>query len=159
MIWLFDVFFYTRDVIKWAISPAAHFTMASRPIPAYTDDHAQNHKVATFQAVRFTIAPRLSFHYTRPHRGLQYGQDRVLILVRDVQHACTVLIKKPSIHRCRVFFPTVLVVQILEIPPWSYICGSTCLRQGNDHVRTTRAWTKLCRLTSLCTATPRNSKT
>jgi hypothetical protein len=85
MIWFFDVFFNTRDVIKWVISPAAHFTMASRLIPAHTDDHAQNHKVATFQAVRFTIAPRLSFYSKRPHRGQQYGQDRILILVREVQ--------------------------------------------------------------------------
>ena len=127
MLLFFDMFFYTRDAIMWAISQAAHFTVAWRPIPANTDDDAQNHKVATFQAVRFTIAPRLNFHYTRPHRGPQYGQDRFLILVRDVQHACMVLDKKPSPRRCRV--------QLLEIPPWSCIYGSTCLRQGNDHVR------------------------
>ena len=54
-------FFNTRNVIKCASSPTAHFTMASRPSCAHTDDEEQNHKVATFQAVLFTLAPRLAF--------------------------------------------------------------------------------------------------
>jgi hypothetical protein len=61
MIWFFDVFFDTRGVIKWATFPTVHFTMPSRPIPAYTDNHAKNHKVATFAAARFTMAPCLAF--------------------------------------------------------------------------------------------------
>jgi hypothetical protein len=61
MIWLFDVFFYTRGVIKWASFPTVHFTMPSRPIPAYTDNHAKSHKVATFPTARFTMAPFLAF--------------------------------------------------------------------------------------------------
>jgi hypothetical protein len=60
MIWLFDLFFYTRGVIKWASFPTVHFTMPSRPIPAYTDNHAKNHKVATFPAARFTMAQCLA---------------------------------------------------------------------------------------------------
>jgi hypothetical protein len=61
MIWPFDLLFYTRGGIKWASFPTVRFTMPSRPIPAYTDNQAKNHKVATFQAARFTMAPCLTF--------------------------------------------------------------------------------------------------
>jgi hypothetical protein len=90
--------------------------------------------VATFQAVCFTIAPRLIFHYTCPHRGPHSSRPTPCLCpeCENIIFSRGLVPKQRHSPKTHARFICLCLRGHISVDPHA-------LRQGNDHVCATGA--------------------